>query len=198
MSKTVNAKKQVFRFSAKTESQSVIVESLFSEFQGDFGLLFKGPYHVDALMRLPFIWKPAGFDKPTTVNAPVGHLDLAPTFCEVAGIGTPDYVEGRRLPLSDDQAVDRDYVLTEWDSEHGPVDMHLKSIYRRDGWLCTAYEKSALYAGTEGELYNLHDDPDQLDNLWSKETAVRDELVTQLYDALPSAREPRLERKAPV
>ena len=29
------------------------------EFQGDFGLLFKGPYHVDSLMRLPMIWRPA-------------------------------------------------------------------------------------------------------------------------------------------
>ena len=28
------------------------------ELQGDFGLLFKGPYHVDALMRLPFIGYP--------------------------------------------------------------------------------------------------------------------------------------------
>ena len=27
---------------------------------GDFGLMFKDSYHVDALMRLPFIWRPAG------------------------------------------------------------------------------------------------------------------------------------------
>ncbi len=29
------------------------------ELQGDFGLLYKGPYHVDALMRVPLIWRPA-------------------------------------------------------------------------------------------------------------------------------------------
>src|SRR4029078_9009507 len=29
------------------------------ELQGDFGLLFKGPYHVDGLMRLPLVWRPA-------------------------------------------------------------------------------------------------------------------------------------------
>ena len=29
------------------------------ELQGDFGLLFKGPYHCDALMRIPMIWRPA-------------------------------------------------------------------------------------------------------------------------------------------
>lgn len=168
------------------------------EFQGDFGLLFKGPYHVDALMRLPFIWRPAGGTDAVNVTAPVGHIDLAPTFCDIAAIETPHFMEGQTLPTSDQAAGDQEFVLTEWDSEHGPIDMHLKSIYRRDGWLCTAYEKSAIYEGTEGELYNLTDDPEQRNNLWRQETRVRDELVEQLYDALPPARQPRLARKAPV
>src|SRR5690606_16315120 len=34
----------------------VIFTTDHGELQGDFGLLFKGPYHVDALMRLPLIW----------------------------------------------------------------------------------------------------------------------------------------------
>ena len=37
----------------------VVFTSDHGELQGDFGLLFKGPYHVDALMRLPLIWRPA-------------------------------------------------------------------------------------------------------------------------------------------
>lgn len=169
------------------------------ELQGDYGLMFKGPYHVDALMRLPLIWKPASAI-PATVDAPVGHLDLAATFCDIAGVETPDYVEGLKLPVSaaEADAQQREYVLTEWDSEHGPVDLHLKSIYRGDGWLCTAYETSALYEGSEGELYNLRDDPEQRVNLWASEPGVRKELVAQLYEALPAARTPRLERKAPV
>ncbi|MEM9622487.1 MAG: sulfatase-like hydrolase/transferase [Pseudomonadota bacterium] len=184
------------------EQTDIFFTTDHGEFQGDFGLLFKGPYHVDALMRLPFIWKPSGLQTPAHVSAPVGHIDLAPTFCQIAGIPTPSYMEGQTLPVSDAQADEqvnrREYVLTEWDSEHGPVDMRLKSIYRRDGWLCTAYEKSALYAGHEGELYNVNADPGQLDNLWTRETAVRDELIAQLYDALPPPRQPGLARKAPV
>ena len=168
------------------------------ELQGDFGLMFKGPYHVDALMRLPFIWRPAGGTESVSVGAPVGHLDLAPTFCEIAGIEIPDYMEGQILPVSDNTVQGRDYVLTEWDSEHGPVDMHLKSIYRSDGWLCTAYDKSTLYEGTEGELYNLKIDTEQRENLWSKETQIQRELVEAIHDSLPEARKPRLERRAPV
>ena len=168
------------------------------ELQGDFGLLFKGPYHVDALMRLPFIWRPAGGLESTSVTTPVGHLDLAPTFCDIAGIEVPDYMEGQVLPVSEDCGQNRENVLTEWDSEHRSIDMHLKSIYRSDGWLCTCYEKSALYEGTEGELYNLKADPEQRVNLWSKENQIQAELVDELYDTLPAAREPKLERKAPV
>ncbi|MCB1691247.1 MAG: sulfatase-like hydrolase/transferase [Pseudomonadales bacterium] len=174
------------------------------ELQGDFGLLFKGPYHVDALMRLPMIWAPASSTSPVAavVDRPVGHLDLASTFCQVAGIDTPEWVEGRPLPRSGEEAMaqKREYVLTTWDSEHGPVDMHQKSIYHHDGYLCTTYEKSALYDGSEGEFYNMREDPGQRVNLWADPgyRARRDELVALLYDALPKPRSPRLDRKAPV
>ena len=174
------------------------------ELQGDFGLLFKGPYHIDALMHLPFIWKPAEVANisPAEEASPVGHLDLASTFCAIAGISTPDYCEGKPLPTSEDEAVrqEREIVLTEWDSETGPIDMHLKSIYHRDGFLCTAYEKSHLYEGTEGELYDMREDPDQLRNLWSDPgyAVHRTELTHRLYASLPEETTEKLPRNAPV
>ena len=71
------------------------------ELQGDYGLIFKGPYHCDALMRLPLIWRPAPAARvpQCTVTAPVGHVDLAQTFCRIAGIDEPDWVEGQTLPV---------------------------------------------------------------------------------------------------
>ena len=67
------------------------------EFQGDYGLLFKGPYHCDALMRLPLIWRPAPSADvtPATRERAGGHVDLAQTFCRIAGIAEPDWVEGQ-------------------------------------------------------------------------------------------------------
>ncbi len=64
------------------------------ELQGDFGLIYKGPYHIDALMRVPLIRRPAPSTKihPAEISEPVGHLDLAPTFCEIAGVPIPDWV----------------------------------------------------------------------------------------------------------
>lgn len=181
----------------------VIFTTDHGELQGDFGLLFKGPYHVDALMRLPLIWKPAPITNTEAgvVSAPVGHVDLAQTFCEIAGIDEPSWVEGTKLPLTDEQAEEqgRVRVLTQWDSEHGPTDIHLKSIYQ-DGFLCTLYEKSSLYDGSEGELYNLNEDPGALKNLWSDggSQSLKSDLIADLKDNLPTMRSPRLDRKAPV
>lgn len=174
------------------------------ELQGDFGLLFKGPYHVDALMRLPFIWRPAAVANipSAEVTLPVGHVDLARTFADIAGTSAPDYCEGAVLPINDEDASRqrREFVLTEWDSEHGHIDIHLRSIYHASGWLCTRYERSSEYEGTEGELYNMNEDPDQLINLWQDpgSRSQRDELVSMLYDNLPPPISPRLERRAPV
>lgn len=171
------------------------------ELQGDFGLLFKGPYHVDALMRLPFLWRPAPVtgQSPAEIGAPVGHLDLAPTFCDIAGVPVPEWMEGRPLPRGEPDPW-RDHVLTEWRSEHGPVSIGLDSICHADNWLLTRYRKGSLYDGTEGELYDLNQDPEQRENRWDDPAcaARKRALLDQLGQTLPPARDPALPRLAPV
>jgi arylsulfatase A-like enzyme len=171
------------------------------ELQGDFGLLFKGPYHVDALMRLPLIWRPAP-SAPTTVSpsvvtAPVGLVDLAPTFCRIAGIDPPAWMEGAELPIDNSQRSAP--VLTEWDSELFGVDVHLRTI-TRDQWVCTAYRPGTVHDGTEGELYDLDDDPLQRFNRWedASQRALRDDLLADLWDHQPEPHQPRRELVAPV
>jgi arylsulfatase A-like enzyme len=198
---------RVFKYlkqAGQLDNTDIFFTTDHGELQGDFGLLFKGPYHVNALMQVPLIWKPAKAANlaPAEVSAPVGHLDLASTFCHIAGIEVPAYCEGQKLPVSETEAVSqqRSHVLTEWDSEHGPINMHLKSIYEKSGWLCTSYGESHLYDGSEGELYNMNEDPDQLTNLWNDPDCQgkRAELLALMASALPKPRTPRLARKAPV
>jgi len=128
---------EVFAFLARSgqlDTTDIFFTTDHGELQGDFGLLFKGPYHIDALMRLPFIWRPAPSANiaAAEVKAPVGHVDLAKTFSHIAGIKPPDYCEGNVLPTSNEVAAaqHRDCILTEWDSEHGHVNLNLKSIYQ--------------------------------------------------------------------
>ncbi len=181
----------------------VIVTTDHGELQGDFGLLFKGPYHVDGLMRLPLIWRPApaAGALPATVTAPVGLVDLAPTFCRIAGLDAPEWMEGQALPVDDVDAEVRGFerVLTEWDSELLGVGVHLRTI-TRDGWVCTTYGPGTVHDGTEGELYDLVHDPLQQVNRWADPGARprRDDLVADLLDHLPATRHPQLPLEAPV
>ena len=179
------------------DDTDVIFTTDHGELQGDFGLLYKGPYHTDALMRLPFVWRPAPSAglSPAVVRDPVGQVDLAPTFCAIAGIEPADWMQGSALPTTDGTAG-RERMLCEWDSQFPGYGMHMRSVYR-DGWLCTVYEPSTagqpngleetwgeavlkpcsvVYEQTEtgpggvgiatGELYNVDDDPYQFENRW--------------------------------
>jgi len=177
----------------------VVFTTDHGELQGDFGLLFKGPYHVDALMRVPLIWRPAPSAAVPSgvVDEPVGHVDLAPTFCAIADTPVPSWCQGEALPQT--RGSGRERVITEWDSQFPHIGMKLRSIYR-DGWVCTAYEPGPLYNGDEGELYDLAEDPLQWHNLWDdpEYRVRRDELVIDLYDHLPATRQPALAVEAPV
>jgi arylsulfatase A-like enzyme len=169
------------------------------ELQGDFGLLFKGPYHVDGLMRLPLVWRPApcaGVD-PAVIAPQVGLVDLAPTFCSIAGVDAPDWMQGRPLPTAPGGGSPP--VLTEWDSELFGVAVHLRTI-TKDGWVCTACLPGTVHEGTEGELYDLVDDPLQRVNRWDDPAhrPVRDDLLELLWDSQPLVHTPRIELQAPV
>ncbi len=51
----------------------VVFTTDHGELQGDFGLLFKGPYHVDGLMRLPLVWRPAPSARAAGADRRVGR-----------------------------------------------------------------------------------------------------------------------------
>ena len=155
------------------------------ELGGDFGLLFKGAYHVDGLMRLPLIWKPAPSSNtsPAVVSAPVSLVSLAATFMEVAGLPTPEYVEAGPLPVNNEDAKQRNFdaTITEWDSDLFGVSVHVRTALTNE-FMLTRYQKGTVHDGSEGELYNMIDDPLQRVNLFNDPAyaAVQAELDERL------------------
>lgn len=153
----------------------VVFTSDHGELQGDFGLLFKGPYHVDALLRLPLVWRPAPARRvaPAVVTAPVSLVSLAATFLQIAGHPAPAWVEGSALPVSDDDAHVRgfDATVTEWDSSLFGVDVHLRTVVTKEH-LYTEYQPGTLHEGNEGELYAMGEDPLQRHNRFADPTVT--------------------------
>jgi arylsulfatase A-like enzyme len=202
----------------RLSSTDVFYTSDHGDLGGDFGLLFKGPYHVDALMRVPLIWRPAAGLAPCAIEAPVSNLDLAPTFCRIAGLQVPSFMEGRPLPI--DAVETRERAIITFDSQFSKVGMHLRTIYR-DGHICTIYEprtydrggrfpfywsiwgigsRIPTYDGSEGELYDVVADPHQHHNLFADPArrSLRDDLIADLRAHLPRERTPELPVAAPT
>ena len=168
------------------------------ELQGDFGLLFKGPYHVDGLLRLPLIWRPAPSAQvaPAVINEPVSLVSLAATFLSMAGLEAPEWVEAPALPTtSHDVAGGADAsTITEWDSALFGVDVHVRTVVTSK-WLFTRYQPGYVHDGSEGELYDLENDPLQQVNLFGDagyattcrelESLLRDHEVRDVVRATP-------------
>jgi len=213
---------RVFRWLEKkglATNTDILFTSDHGELQGDYGLMFKGPYHVDSLLHIPLLWRPASNTASALVTDPVGHVDLAPTFCEIAGLKVPAWMQGRPLPTQNG-SPGRERVITTFDSQFVAVGMHLRTIYR-DGFLCTVYEPNThdqgghfplywklwgrnttvhRYHGTEGELYDCRTDPLQQENLWNDPVrrSLKEELIDDLYSNLPPHRNPPLVPAAPT
>ena len=122
------------------------------ELQGDYGLIFKGPFHTDSLMRLPFVWRPApsaGCERGGCRTNRSAISTSRRRSAYIAGVEQPDWMQGEPLPTA--PGNDRERASCEWDSQMPGYGMHLRTIYR-DGWLCTAYEKSTI-----GEPNGLED-----------------------------------------
>jgi len=200
------------------DDTDIFYTSDHGDLQGDLGLLFKGPYHVPGLLRVPLVWRPARSAAlpAAVVREPVGHVDLAPTFLQIAGLPPDGEMQGAALPTASGSGRER--AITTFDSQFAEVGMHLRTIYR-DGWLCTEYLPSTRgssfpvywaiwgrgcqvprYDGSEGELYDLREDPWAWHNRWNDAGArrMRGELLADLHEHLPRVRTPALKVAAPT
>ncbi|MGB7180570.1 MAG: sulfatase-like hydrolase/transferase [Burkholderiaceae bacterium] len=182
------------------DDTDIIYTTDHGELQGDFGMLFKGPYHVSALTQVPLIWRPAPAAgiASAEIEAPVGHVDIAPTILARAGLDTPDWMQGTALPTRDGEQI-RERVFTEWRDCYDDNDIVMKSMVRGNV-LITAYEATNRYDGTEGELYALNEDPHQWRNLWDDPgyAAQRLNLLDEMRAHWPQERDAPLDKIAPV
>ena len=104
--------------------------------------------------RAPLIWIAPGVTKAGGVsNRPVDFMSIYPTLCDLAGIATPDHVEGqsiRSLLEDPESSWDRPAITT-----HG----YKNHAVRSHGW------RYIQYADGSEELYNHQSDPYEWTNL---------------------------------
>ncbi len=131
------------------------------------------------MIKIPFITRlpdriPAG-QKSESLQSVV---DLAPTFLSFADIDIPRDMTGvDQTETWSGGAPARDHVIVE--NHHQPTTIHVKT-YVNDRYKITAYMDRKY-----GEIFDLQEDPDELENLW--DNPFYQELKMELLQKLISA-----------
>ena len=155
----------------------VIFNSDHGEMLGDHGLLFKGGYFYDEVVRVPLIVRaPGKLAAGKRVKGLSEEIDLAPTVLELLGLPIPAGMQG--------QSLLKDKPRRSVHSEFPNIKM-----LRTEKWKLVHY----LHA-PHGELYNLAEDPHELYNLYDDAAGakMRHEMESELIDWFIDSADPLL------
>ncbi len=163
-----------------TENTLVVFTSDHGHFFGQHGLIAKGAFHYEDMIRVPMIVRqpgvvPAGVES----DAMQSLVDYAPSFLGAAGLEVPLTMSGvdQSAVWAGKQARARDHILVE--NRHQPTTIFAKT------YVDARHKITAYYNRPYGELFDLATDPGEVHNLWDDPQAasLRAELLLKLLHA---------------
>ena len=162
------------------ENTLVVFTTDHGHFLGQHGLIAKGAFHYEDLLRVPMIACYSGHIPAGRISTALqSQVDYAPTFLTAAGIEVPGLMQGvNQLDVWCGAAEKaRDHVIVE--NRHNPTTVHLRT-YVDERYKITVY-RNAEY----GELFDLQEDPGELSNKWDDPTYrdVKSELLFRFVQA---------------
>ena len=163
------------------ENTIVIYSSDQGFYLGDHGWYDKRWMYEESL-KMPLVVRWPGHAPPGTVNKNmVQNLDYAPTFLQAAGVDVPQDMQGMSLlpllqnkgdfNLDEAEVVELSVDGDKWRDSiyyhyYGFPAVHM--VQRHYGIRTDRYKLIRYYQVGEWELFDLHEDPDELNNLYGK------------------------------
>lgn len=143
------------------EDTLVVFTTDHGHFFGQHGLIAKGPFHYDDVIKIPAIARlPGKIPANKISNNLMSIVDLAPTFLSAAQIKPPRCMTGLNLlpEWQNEIKKTRNHVIVE--NRHQPTTLHIKT-YINERFKFTTY-----WGQDYGELFDRINDPNEINNLW--------------------------------
>ena len=141
----------------------------------------------EQVTRVPLIvWSPKRFTGGRKVDDLVSLFDIGPALLELAGLEVPETFEAQSLlPVleGDSNWRGRDYVFAEHPRDGNFTTADFQTMVRSKDWkLVHIIGSDAIDGGTEGQLFDLKNDPGEQTNLWGN--PAHEEKKRELMDVL--------------
>ena len=187
---------EVFEQYNSLEDTVVVFLSDHGEQLGQHNMLGKQNNFYEGSLRSPLVFRlPDQEFAGAEINTIVEFVDIVPTICDLLDVGTPVNVAGKSLypAFTNPEYRHREYVHSMSVEHRAKPDT--KEGYTRGEMVRTERWKLAVYTDDLGELYDLENDPDEINNLFdSPELAtIKIELLEEMVKhQLQYSRDPTL------
>jgi len=155
------------------ENTILVFTSDHGDFLGDYGMDGKCVPACESLNHVPFILHAPDAELPGRLDRAISGVDLFPTFCELAGIDTPDDLHGESILQVAKEGREHPVMIQHFTPKPERANL---SVYD-DRFRYTFYTVTG-----ERELYDHLADPNEITNLASK--AEHAETVERMHREL--------------
>jgi len=157
------------------ENTVVIFTSDHGDLMGEHGLMLKHCFHNEGLIRVPFIWSdPENPDNGSRTDLLGGTIDIASTVLGRAGLSPYHGIQGFDVvdAVYNDKKLPRLGMLVEEDEI--PFNANCGHYLRTRTFVTERWRLTYWLEHEFGELYDHHNDPFELNNLWRDPSAGPD------------------------
>jgi arylsulfatase A-like enzyme len=157
------------------EETAIVFTADHGEGFGEHGRFGHHPYLYDELLRVPLVVYAPGVD-PDTVDEQVSLLDIGPTIYDLLDVPVPDGVQGESL-------------LSVVEGSRSDEDVAISTALSGEMLACRTAEWKCFWQVEDDvvELYDLQNDPDELDDVSASNPEVVSRFRTLMEEHLETA-----------